>query len=236
MEIVSRPQPREGGEPRRRATTPRRGSPRSCSPPGRGGGWAGPTSSPPRSAGGRWSRIAAEAALASRADPVVVVTGHEPDKVRAALAGLDVRFVHNPDYADGLSTSLRRGIAALPEDVDGAVVLLADMPGVDAAVVDRLIAAFDPAGGHADRRADLRGQARQSGAVVAAALRRAGHRRRRHRRPPPRSAPNADAVAEVEIGPAVALDVDTPEALAAAGGKRRADGPVSTRRGMLLIP
>ena len=92
-------------------------------------------------------RIAAEAAIASRAQPVVVVTGHEPETVRAALDGLDVRFVHNPDYADGLSTSLRRGIESLPDDIDGAVVLLADMPAVDATVVDRLIAAFDPAGG-----------------------------------------------------------------------------------------
>jgi len=58
-------------------------------------------------------RIAAEHALASRAKPVIVVTGHEREKVEGALAGLPVRFVHNPDYAEGLGTSLKAGIAAV---------------------------------------------------------------------------------------------------------------------------
>ena len=89
-------------------------------------------------------RIAAEQALASRAKPVIVVTGHERERVEAALAGLPVRFVHNPDYADGLGTSLKTGIAAVPADADGVVVCLGDMPQVDAGLIDRLIAAFDP--------------------------------------------------------------------------------------------
>ncbi len=89
-------------------------------------------------------RIAAEQALASRASPVIVVTGHERDKVEAALAGLPVKLVHNPDYAEGLGTSLKAGIGAVPDDVDGAIVCLGDMPQVDAALIDKLIAAFDP--------------------------------------------------------------------------------------------
>jgi molybdenum cofactor cytidylyltransferase len=89
-------------------------------------------------------RIATEQALASNASPVIVVTGHERDKVQAALKGLDVRFAHNHDYADGLGTSLRAGIAALPETADGAIVCLGDMPQVDSALIDKLIAAFDP--------------------------------------------------------------------------------------------
>ena len=92
-------------------------------------------------------RIAAEQAIASRAKPVIVVTGHQREKVEAALAGLPVRFVHNPDYAEGLGTSLKAGIAAVPEDADGAVVCLGDMPQVDAALIDKLIAAFDPGRG-----------------------------------------------------------------------------------------
>jgi molybdenum cofactor cytidylyltransferase len=52
--------------------------------------------------------------------------------------------VHNPDFAQGLGTSLRAGIAALPAEADGVVVCLGDMPQVDAALIDRLIAAFDP--------------------------------------------------------------------------------------------
>jgi molybdenum cofactor cytidylyltransferase len=92
-------------------------------------------------------RIAVEAALRSRADPVIVVTGHERERVEAALAGLSVRWVHNPDYAQGLSTSLKAGIAALPPQADGVVVCLGDMPQVRPAMIDRLIAAFDPARG-----------------------------------------------------------------------------------------
>jgi molybdenum cofactor cytidylyltransferase len=89
-------------------------------------------------------RIAAEQALASRASPVIVVTGHQREQIEAALAGLPVRFVHNPDYAEGLGTSLKTGIAAVPENADGAIVCLGDMPQVDAALIDRLIAAFEP--------------------------------------------------------------------------------------------
>jgi len=89
-------------------------------------------------------RIAAEQALASRASPVIVVTGHQRERVEAALDGLPVRLVHNPDYTDGLGTSLKAGIAAVPAEADGAVVCLGDMPQVDSALIDRLIAAFDP--------------------------------------------------------------------------------------------
>jgi molybdenum cofactor cytidylyltransferase len=89
-------------------------------------------------------RIAAEQALASRAGPVIVVTGHQHERVEAALAGLNVRFVHNPDFAEGLGTSLKAGIAAVPEEADGAVVCLGDMPQVDSKLIDKLIAAFDP--------------------------------------------------------------------------------------------
>jgi molybdenum cofactor cytidylyltransferase len=89
-------------------------------------------------------RIAAEQALASRARPVIVVTGHEREKVESALKGLPVRLVHNPNYVDGLGTSLKVGIAAVPEESDAVIVCLGDMPQVDAALIDRLIAAFDP--------------------------------------------------------------------------------------------
>lgn len=88
------------------------------------------------------ARHVAEAALASRARPVVVVTGHQASAVRGALDGLDLAFAHNADYARGLSGSLRCGLAALPEASGGAVILLGDMPLVSAALIDRLIEAF----------------------------------------------------------------------------------------------
>ncbi len=86
--------------------------------------------------------MSAEAALASRARPVVVVTGHAREAVEAALAGLPVLFVDNAEFATGVASSLKAGVAALPGEVAGALVLLGDMPAVEAATLDRLIDAF----------------------------------------------------------------------------------------------
>ncbi|MEX2449721.1 MAG: nucleotidyltransferase family protein [Rhodospirillales bacterium] len=78
----------------------------------------------------------------SKAAPLIVVTGFQYERVRAALAGCAVRFAHNEDYAHGLSTSLRRGLQDVPADAAGAVICLGDMPRLEAAHVDRLIDAF----------------------------------------------------------------------------------------------
>lgn len=94
-------------------------------------------------------RWAAEAALRSRARPVMVVTGAQDEELRPALADLDVLFVHNPEHDEGLASSLRAGVAALPPDIDGAAILLGDMPLVRAGHIDRLIQAFDPDEGRA---------------------------------------------------------------------------------------
>ncbi len=72
------------------------------------------------------------------------MTGHQRKDVEAAIAGLDVKTVHNPDFAQGLGTSLKAGVAAVPAENDGAIICLADMPQVNAALIDKLIAAFDP--------------------------------------------------------------------------------------------
>ncbi len=85
-----------------------------------------------------------DAALASRAEPVVVVTGHENDAIRRALGARDVEIAHNPDFAAGMSTSLRVGLHALDEDVDAAIVCLGDMPWLDASHLNALVDAFDP--------------------------------------------------------------------------------------------
>lgn len=87
---------------------------------------------------------AVNAALASQAASVTVVLGHEAERIGALLAGRPLRWVYNPDYASGLSSSLRAGLAALPEAAEAVVVMLADMPYVSAAHIDRLISAFDP--------------------------------------------------------------------------------------------
>jgi molybdenum cofactor cytidylyltransferase len=87
-------------------------------------------------------RMVAEAALASRARPVTVVTGHARTSVEAALAGLEVEFVHNPEFSSGLASSLRVGLSAIPADAAGALVLLGDMPRIEAQLIDALIDAF----------------------------------------------------------------------------------------------
>ena len=92
-------------------------------------------------------RAVVDALEGSSVRPVVVVTGHEADRVEEALVGAGVRFVHNPEYRQGLSGSIRAGLAALPESVEAAVICLGDMPLVTSAHVDRLVAAFDPAEG-----------------------------------------------------------------------------------------
>jgi molybdenum cofactor cytidylyltransferase len=89
-------------------------------------------------------RRVVEAVIASKAEPVLVVTGHEAERVRGALEGLPVDFVDNPDFEEGISASLRHGLAAIPQDCDGVLVCLGDMPRVDAAMLDKLIAAFAP--------------------------------------------------------------------------------------------
>jgi molybdenum cofactor cytidylyltransferase len=139
MEIVTRPQPRDD-------TVPEKG--RNIAGvilgAGRSSRMGGPNKLLAEIAGRPLVRMVADAVLASRARPVIVVTGHQRERVEAALAGLPVKFVHNPHFAEGLGTSLKAGIAALPAEVDGAIVCLGDMPQVDAPLIDRLIGAFDP--------------------------------------------------------------------------------------------
>lgn len=94
-------------------------------------------------------RRVTETILTSKAGPLIVVTGHEADRIRTELEGCEVTFIHNPDYAEGLSSSLRTGIYGLPDAADGVLVCLADMPQVTASHVDKLIAAFDPIEGRA---------------------------------------------------------------------------------------
>ncbi len=161
-------------------------------------------------------RHAAEAALASQAAPVLVVTGHDAGDIESALGGLDLRFIHNPAYADGMATSLKAGIAALPEEARGAVVLLGDMPNVTPAIINRLLAVLEPgAKAVAPTLLGQRGNpvllARAIFPDVLALQGDAGARRLLEA--------VGEAVIELALDdPAIALDIDTPEALAAARG------------------
>ena len=157
---------------------------------------------------------AVDAALASAARPVVVVTGNEAQRVKDALAGRDVIFAHNPDFAEGLSASVKRGIAALPQDCDGALVCLGDMPRVTAGDLNRLIGAFNPVEGRAicvPVREGKRGNpvlwARRFFAEMQSL---AGDVGAKHL-----IGAHAETVAEVPMdGDGVLIDIDTPQALA----------------------
>jgi molybdenum cofactor cytidylyltransferase len=80
-----------------------------------------------------------DTALASQADPVVVVLGHQADACRAVLGDRPVKVVVNPDWAQGQSSSLQAGLAALPANVSAALFPLVDQPGVTPSVIDALI-------------------------------------------------------------------------------------------------
>lgn len=94
-------------------------------------------------------RRAVRTVAAARVEGVTVVLGHEADRVEAALAGLDVETVRNPEYERGQATSVRRGIEAVRDEADAAVVALGDMPFVDRDSVDALVAAYGAGAGEA---------------------------------------------------------------------------------------
>jgi molybdenum cofactor cytidylyltransferase len=157
---------------------------------------------------------AVDAVLASAARPVIVVTGHQAEDIRRAVAGHEVTLVHNAAYEEGMSTSLRAGIAALPKECEGALVCLGDMPGIRAGHIESLIAAFNPAESrsiivpvHGGRRGHPVLWAARFFAEMASIKGDVGARHL--------IGEHADEVREVTIDdPSVLLDVDTPEALA----------------------
>lgn len=143
MEIVSRPQPRDAALPEPPpVAVPRPRTAVVVLAAGRSSRMGGPNKLLALLGGKPLVRHAVEHALAAEVGPVVVVTGHQAEAVEQALAGLPVRFAANPDFASGLSTSLKAGISELDADIGGAVVVLGDMPLVAPAVIRRLAAVF----------------------------------------------------------------------------------------------
>jgi molybdenum cofactor cytidylyltransferase len=223
MEIVTRPQPREDAEvagERRVAAI--------VLAAGRSTRMGGPNKLLAEVAGRPLVRIAAEEALASRASPVIVVTGYQRELIEQALQGLAVRLVHNPDFSQGLGTSLSAGVAAVPPETDGAVVCLGDMPQVDAGLIDKLIAAFDPERGALVVVPTFEGKrgnpvlwSRRFFADLTAIEGDVGARHLIGR--------YGEAVVEVAAaGKAALVDVDTPEALT--GVKAEIENALSNRR------
>lgn len=158
-------------------------------------------------------RRVVEAAVASHASEVIVVTGNEAGAVETALGGLAVTFVHNSDFRLGLSASLKTGIRAVPGQCEAAVVLLGDMPGVGAGTIDKLIAAFNPEEARAICVASHDGKRGNpvlwSRRFFPEMLELEGDAGARHL-----IASNEEFVCDVEAGTdAPLIDIDTPEAL-----------------------
>ncbi|MBO3760605.1 NTP transferase domain-containing protein [Ciceribacter sp. L1K22] len=163
-------------------------------------------------------RRSARISLESGAGHVVVVTGHREADISGALAGLAVDVVDNPDFASGMASSLKTGFA-VPQvaESDGVLVMLADMPGLEADDLKRLIDAFREHGGTAIVRAVANGKRgnpvilpRSTFDAVKALEGDIGAR--------PIVEGSGLPVIDVEIGAAAHLDVDTPEAVVSAGG------------------
>lgn len=217
MEIVSRPQPREGvivkpaGTPNVAAVVLAAGQSKRMGVNNK---------LVAELDGGALVHHAVLAAGNSLAREVILVTGAEPEKILAVVSDVEKTIVHNTDFDQGLSTSLCAGLTELsnrPTQPDAALVLLGDMPRVSQAMIDQLINAFDPSNGHEiivptnqgkrgnpvlwsarffDRLMDIKGDT--GGRHLVGEF--------------------AEFVHEVEIGEAAAFDLDTPEALSIAGG------------------
>jgi molybdenum cofactor cytidylyltransferase len=157
----------------------------------------------------------AQRLLSSRARPIIAVLGNDADRIDAALGRLPVERVRNPAFAEGLSSSLKRGLAALPPDIDGVIVCLGDMPLVAGRDLDRLIAAFNPLEGRAivvPTRHGKRGNpVLWAKRFIPEMAELAGDVGAKHL-----IGDYAELVAEVEMdSDGVLIDIDTPDALAA---------------------
>jgi len=83
-------------------------------------------------------RTVAEKAIQANLSPVIVVTGAEHEKIKSAIEGIDVEIIHNPEWEEGQSSSIRAGIKALPKNTGSAIFLLADQPQVTPTIMRAL--------------------------------------------------------------------------------------------------
>ena len=153
----------------------------------------------------------------SEVPEITVVTGFESEKIEHALSGLSVNFVHNPEFASGLASSLRYGVAALPSDCRGALVLLADMPHITTDMINQIVKQFND--GSANSIVQAASHGKRGNPVMWASryfdelCNISGDVGARHL-----NGEHSEHVIEVELGDAAAMDIDTPEELLAQTG------------------
>ncbi|MBB3944490.1 molybdenum cofactor cytidylyltransferase [Rhizobium skierniewicense] len=163
-------------------------------------------------------RRTATVAVGSKASSVALVLGHRADDLINVLSGLKLSTIINPDYASGMASSLATGFATQEaRNADGIMVMLADMPDLSSVHLDQLIDAFDASGATAIVRAVFDGK--PGNPVILprslhdAILRLEGDVGARHL-----IETSGLPIINVEIGSAAQVDVDTPQAVEAAGG------------------
>lgn len=211
MEIESRPQPRETGKRRSNAVDA------VLLAAGQGQRMGGPNKLMADFSGKPLIRQVVDMLASSKVRMTMAVVGHQQERVQAALQGTAARLIDNPNFATGLASSVKAGVNALPPDAAGALIVLGDMPGVTAQDIDRLVDAFVETKGttivratHAGKRGNPVILPRSMFGLVATL---AGDTGARH------LVETSDLrIIDVEIGEAASLDVDTPEAMAQAGG------------------
>jgi len=166
-------------------------------------------------------RHVAETLKSSSVEDISLVTGHEAEMVKNVVWDMGFQVIENPDYAEGLSTSVKVGFQAVQDKYDGVLICLGDMPFISATEIDQMISAFDPLEGRAIITPTFKGKrgnpvlistqfaddiAKISGDMGAKAL----------------IAENDHLVHSVEFdSPAIFTDIDTPEMLKAASGHSR---------------
>lgn len=155
---------------------------------------------------------------ASSASRAVLVVGHQRDRIAAAVSEAPVQIVHNPHYADGLSTSLQAAIRATPGEACGLLVVLGDMPGINARSLDLMIQAFEDSGGRAIMRATHEGRAGNPvilpRALFDGIMTIEGDVGARHL-----IEGSGLPIKDIELGKAASLDLDTQDAILLAGGR-----------------
>ena len=162
-------------------------------------------------------RHAGEAATGAGLSQRILVTGHMAERISAAVAGLDLEIAHNPDFAEGMAGSIRVGMEQLAPSTDAVLILLGDMPGIGADTLKAMIETYRDSPDALIVTATAAGK--RGNPVLwdkrffEALKTLTGDIGARHL-----IAANPDLVAELEIGTAARLDLDTPEALTAAGG------------------
>ncbi|POO55291.1 nucleotidyltransferase family protein [Agrobacterium rosae] len=160
----------------------------------------------------------ATVAMESDASSVTVVLGHRHEELRNVLSGIDVETVVNPDYALGMSSSLAAGLATTKvQDADGVMIMLADMPGITSEHLNEMIFTFKKSGGTAITRAVANGSPGNP-VILPRSLREAVSQIKGDVGARDVIKSSGLPIINVEVGHAAEIDVDTPEAIAAAGG------------------